>query len=104
MRINPIHVCEGPAAYMMINADQEAIFQTFQPGAVDAIAFQNNRRLIITVDPIGLQHLIGEREGAINPRHSVVQHHIGLLSHGAQYLATSQRRSNGIPIRPRVRV
>src|SRR6202040_3217577 len=48
-------------------------------------------------------HLIGERQRAINTRHAIVQHHVGLLPHGAQNLTTRQSRSDGVAIRPRVR-
>ena len=88
---------------MMIDADQKAVFQAFQPRAVNAVTLQNDRRFIIAGNAIGLQHLIGERQRAIDPRHAIVQHHVGLLPHGAQNLAARQRRSNGVAIGPRVR-
>src|SRR5580692_2380773 len=72
MRIDPVHVGKRPPADMMININQETVFQTLQTGAM-------------------------------NPRHAVVQHHVGLLSHGSQNLAARERRSHGIAIGPRVR-
>src|ERR1700693_2036297 len=103
MRIDPVHMGERPRADMMIYADQEAVFQALEPCTVDAVALQNDRRLVVADNAIGPQHLIGERQCAINPRYAVVQHHVGLLPHGAQDLAARQRRSDGVAIRPRVR-
>ena len=88
---------------MMIDADQEAVFQALQAGAVNAVTFQNDRRLVVAGNPIGLHHLIGKRQGAIDPRHAIVQHHVGLLPHGTQNLAARQRRPNGVAIGPGMR-
>src|ERR1700733_15134042 len=103
MRINPIHVGKGTPADVMINVDQEAVFQTLKTRAVNAVTLQNDRRLIIAGHVVGLQHLVGERQRAIDPGHAIVQHHVGLLSHGTQNLAARQRRSYGVAVRPRVR-
>src|SRR6267154_3961445 len=103
LRIDPVDIGEWPSADMMIDADQKAVFQTFKPGAVNAAAFKNDGRVIVAKNPIGLQHLIGKGQGAIDARHAIVQYHIGLLPHGAQDLAAGQRRTDGVAIRPCVR-
>src|SRR5205807_10046281 len=40
--INPVDMCERTTAYVMVDADQEALFETFEPGALDAVTLQNN--------------------------------------------------------------
>ena len=103
MRIDPVHVREGPSADVMIDADQKAVLQALQPRAVDAVTFQNDRGFVIPAHAIGLQHLIRKGQGTINSRDAIMQHHIGLLAHGAQNLAAGQRRSDGISIGARMR-
>src|SRR5579862_5186811 len=88
---------------MMIDADQESVFQALQAGAMDAVAFENNRGLIVARHMVSLQNLIGKGQSAINSRDSIVQHHIGTLSHGAQNLAAGERRADGVAIRARMR-
>src|SRR5258708_15029590 len=82
----------------MVDADEKPIFQTFKPRAMNAVALENDCRVIVAGNAIGLQYLIGERQRAIDSRYAVVQHHVGLLPHGAQDLATRQRRTNRIAI------
>src|SRR5258708_28216276 len=103
LRIDPVHIRERPAADVMIDADEEAVFEALQPGAMNAVTLENNRGVVVAGNSVGLQHLICKRQRAIDSRYAIVQYHIGLLAHGAQHLAARQRRSNGIAIRTRVR-
>jgi hypothetical protein len=75
MRIDPVHVGERPPADMMINADQKPVFQAFEPRAVNAVAFQNNRRFVTARSRARLHHLIGKRQanGKCAGRHRAAQ-------------------------------
>ena len=44
--IDPVHVGKGTAADVMVDADQDTIFQSLEPRAMDAVALENNGRLI----------------------------------------------------------
>ncbi len=87
----------------MIDADEKAILETFEARAMDAVALENNRGLVIAVHAIGLQDLIGEGQGAVDSGNAVVQHDVGLLAHGAQDLAAGEGRSDRIAIGTSVR-
>jgi hypothetical protein len=87
----------------MIDVDQEVVLQTLQARAMNAVTLQNDRRLVVAGHTIGLQHLIGERQRAINAGYAIVQHHVGLLPHGTQNLAAGERRSDGIAVGPGMR-
>ena len=60
MRIDPVHVRERASANMVIDTDQETVFQSFQPGAVDTVALQNNCGFVIPADVVRLQNLVGK--------------------------------------------
>jgi hypothetical protein len=52
---------------------------------------------------VRLHDLIGERKRTVDAGHSIVQNNVSLLTHGAQNLAASQRRSDCVAIGPGVR-
>jgi hypothetical protein len=87
---------------MMVDADQKSILQTFEPGPVNAVTLQNNRRFVIAQDVARLHNLIGERKRTVDTGNAIVQNYIGLLAHGAQNLATGECRSHGIAVGPGV--
>jgi hypothetical protein len=101
--IDPIYVREGATAYVVIDADEEAILQTFETRAMNAVAFQNDGGLVSTSDPVGLDNFVGEGKRTINARNAVVQNDIGLLAHGPQDLAAGKGGANGVTIGTRVR-
>ena len=87
----------------MIDADQKMFLQSFQASAMNTVAFQDDRSLIPATDPVCLQDFVGERKGTIDSWHPIVQHHIGMLPHAAQHLATRQRRTHRIAVGTRMR-
>src|SRR5438105_15146079 len=84
--INPVDMCERTTAYVMVDADQEALLETFEPGALDAVTLQNNGCFILPVDVVCLNHGVSKRKWPVDPRHSIAEHDLGLLAHGAQNL------------------
>ena len=60
MRINPIHVRERTAAGVVVDADQESIFEPLQTRAVNAVTLENDRRFVNSGNALRLHHLIGE--------------------------------------------
>jgi hypothetical protein len=103
MRVDPIHVRERTSADVVIDTDEEPIFQTAEPGSVNAVAFQQDGRLVVSTDVISLHNLIREGKRAIDARHAIVQHNVGMLSQRAKNLAAGQGRSDRVTIRPSVR-
>ena len=47
---------------MMIDADQESVFQACQARAVNAVALQNDCGFVVSLDRVGLNNLIGKRK------------------------------------------
>ncbi len=103
MGIDPVHMRKRTPADMMVDADQEPIFQPLEPGAVNAVTLQNDRRLVVAQHAAGLHNLIGERKRTVDARDAIVQHNIGMLAHRAQNLAAGQRRSDRIAVGTGVR-
>ena len=81
---------ERPAAYMMIDADEEPRFQTFEARPLDAVALQDDGRFVVSVDAVGLQDAIGEGQRLVDTRHRIMQHDIGLLAEAAKNLAAGE--------------
>ena len=94
---------ERTSAYVMVDADQETLFQTLEPGALDTVTFQNNGRFIFAIDVVSLNHCFAERKWLINPWHSIAEHDLRLFAHRAQNLGASQHRADRIAVRPGVR-
>ena len=46
---------------MMVDADQESVFETLQPGSMNAVTFQNDCRIVTADDLAGLHDLVGKR-------------------------------------------
>src|SRR5207302_9514139 len=83
--INPVDMCERTTAYVMVDADQEALFETFEPGALAAVTLPNNGCFILPVDVVCLNHGVSKRKWPVDPRHSVAERDLGLLAHGAEH-------------------
>ncbi len=101
--INPVDLGERAAALMVIDVDQELVFQSVQAGALDAVTLQDDGSLVVAVDAFRLNNFAGVGQRLINAGHTVAQNDVGLLAHCEQYLAAGQRRTDGIAIRPRMR-
>jgi hypothetical protein len=88
---------------MVIDADQESIFQSLKPRAMDTVTLQNDRSFISACHTVCLHNLISEGQRSIDAGNSIVQNDIGLLSHFAQDLAAGKGRSDGVTVGTRVR-
>jgi hypothetical protein len=87
---------------MMVNTDEETLFQTFEKRAPDAVAFQQDDG-IVPGDNIGLNDAMGEGKVLIDARDAIVHNDFGVLSHDAQDLATGKGRADGVSVGTGVR-
>src|SRR5258708_39371644 len=62
LRIDPVDVGERTAADVVIDTDQKTIFESFEAGAMNAVALQNNGRFVTADDTAGFDNLIGKRQ------------------------------------------
>jgi hypothetical protein len=65
--IDPVDVGEIAAAGVMVDVDEEAVFQTLEQRAPDAVAFQQYNG-VVRGDDIGLNGAIGEGKILVNTR------------------------------------
>jgi hypothetical protein len=86
----------------MVNVDEVAFFKTRKQRAADAVAFEQDDR-IVRGDGIGPNDVIGEREVVINTWDPVMHDDFGILAHDAQDLATGKGRSDAVAVGPGVR-
>jgi len=77
--------------------------QPSQTRPLDAVAFKNDRGLIIAVHAVSLHYRVSKWQRAVYAGHTVMKHNIRLFAHSAQNLAAGERGTNGVPIRARVR-
>ena len=88
---------------MVIDIDQEEIFETVQSGALQAIAFQQNHRVVRTFHALRDVNLIDAGQLTVMSRNSVCRHQVGSLAHLLQHHSQRQHRSNRIAVRLRMR-
>src|SRR5580692_10379914 len=101
--IDPVYVAKGTRRRVVIDVDEKVPLETRQARALHAVALQNNGSVGIGSLVGVAQDRIAERQRPINAGHAIAQHYARLLAHAAQDLRASQRRTNSIAIRPRVR-
>ena len=89
LRVNPIDVSKLSPTQVMINVDEKLLLQPLQPGALDAVTFQDDGSIVISVHPIRFHHGIGKGQRLVDAWNTVVQNNIGVFAHGAQNLAAS---------------
>jgi hypothetical protein len=83
-------VGEIAPADVVINADQETILKSFETSALNAIALEQNRRVIISGDSIRVNHVRSEGQALVNARDRIAHYHFGVLTHETQDLRASQ--------------
>src|SRR5580692_1881284 len=88
--IDPVHVGEGAATEMVVDADQEVIFESGQAGALNTVTFENDGGFKIAVDVVGVDYGIGEGQGLIDAGNTVAQDNFGVFAHEAQNLCAGQ--------------
>src|SRR4051794_9770720 len=103
LRIDPVHLAEWAPALVMIDVDQKLIFQAPQPGALDAIALENDGGFVFAIDRLRLDDFSGIRQRLVNSRHPIAQNNISILAHGTQNLTKGQSRADSIAVWPRMR-
>src|SRR5271166_4827861 len=86
----------------MVNIDQETFFETRQKCALDAVAFEQDDR-VVSGYGVGLNGALGEWKILINARDAIMHDDFRIFAHNAQNLAARQGRANAVSIRPRVR-
>src|SRR5580765_2257205 len=98
MGIDPVHVGEGTSADMVVDADEESIFEAFKSRAMDAVAFENDGGFVVACHSTGLNHLIGKWKGLVDARYAVMQNYISLLPHLAQNLTAGEGRTDRVAV------
>jgi hypothetical protein len=98
MGVDPIDIREWPAAQVMIDTDQKSGLQTLESGALNAVAFEDDRSLVIAIYPIGLHHAIGKRQPLVDARNRIIEHDIGFFAKAAKNFTTSKSGPDGIAI------
>ena len=61
-RVNPVHVRKRATASVMINVDEELVFKTFKPRALNAVAFEQYRRVIVAIHPLSVKDFFRKRQ------------------------------------------
>ncbi len=100
--VNPVDVGEGLAAGVVVNIDEVATFQSMQTRALNPVAFQQDHRIVITLDARDLPD--GRRAGqkAVDEGHAVTGDHLSALAQLLQNRSTGQHGADGIAIRARM--
>ncbi len=86
-RIDPVDVGEIAAAGVMVNVDEETVFEALEQRAPDSVAFEQDDS-IVRGDSVGLNDALGERKVLVDSRHAIVHHDFSVLAHDPQNLAT----------------
>ena len=88
-RIDPVDVRKIPAADMMVNVDQETLFEALEKRAPHAVAFEQDDSVVrrYGIRPNGA---IGKRQVLVNTRNAVVHDDFCILAHGAQNLTAGK--------------
>jgi hypothetical protein len=81
-------MCERAATDVMIDADEKPILEAFEAGALDAVALENDCGVVVAVDPIGLHYAVSEWQSLVDARNDIMEHHVGVLAHAPENLAT----------------
>src|SRR5579864_8465339 len=102
-RIDPVQISKIASAFVMVNIDQEILFQTLQARALHVIAFEQNGGVVTAVHTLGLNHSLSERQLLIYARNAVAKDNLREFAHATQNFAARERGSNRVTIRTRVR-
>jgi len=88
---------------MMVDIDQEAVFQPLQARALYAVTLQDDGGIAVAVDVRRMNNAFRLRQHLVDDRDTITHDYLGALAHLAQDLGKGQRRAYGIAIRARVR-
>ncbi len=100
--IDPVDVGEVAAGGVMIDVDEEAIFETLKQGALNAIAFQQYDGIVYG-DGIGVNDAIGKGKGVVDTRDAIVHDDLGLFAHEAKDLAEGECGADAVSVGAGVR-
>ena len=75
----------------MVDIDQKKIFQPLQPGALHAIALQDDGGIVVAGHLWSVRNDFRIRQRLVNDRDGIGQDDVGGLAHFAQYLGKGQR-------------
>ena len=89
-------------AHVVIDVDEEALFQAIEQRAPHAVTLQQDDS-IIAEERLGLNRAIGKRKILVDARDAIVDDDFRVFAHDTQNLAAGKGRANAVAIRPRVR-
>ena len=87
---------------MMVNVDQETLFEPVEQRAPHAVAFEQYDG-VVRRHSVRLNCAVSERQVLIDARYAVVHDDFRILAHGAQDLTAGKGRPDAVSIGPRVR-
>ena len=86
----------------MIDVDEEKRLQAAQPGAIEAVALQQNRGVIGAVNAHDATDGLSAGQGAVSGGNAIGGDQVGALAHGFQQHAHSQHGAHSVAVRTRV--
>jgi hypothetical protein len=88
---------------VVVDADQEMVFEAREPRTLYAIAFENNGGFVVSVHAVSLTDTIGKRQWLIDSWNPVAKNDFGILAHQPENLGTSEGGANSVAIGTSVR-
>src|SRR4051794_8969017 len=89
----------------MIDIDERppAGIQSADAGALHAVTFQDDRRIVFSVHFVGALDGIRMRKAAVDDRNTVTHHHVHIFAQFAKREMQAENRTDGVAIRTSVR-
>ena len=97
--VDPVHIGKRLGAVMVIDVDEEVLFQSLDAGALHAVTLQDDGSLVFTVDLQSMHDGVRKRERLIDHRNVIAHHDLSRFAHLLQNAGKSQQRANGVAIR-----
>ena len=89
--IDPVELGKGAAGGVMIDVDEEKRLQAAQPGAIQAVALQQNRGVIGAVNAHDAADGISAGQGAVSEGNAIGGDQVGALAHGSSNMPIASR-------------
>ena len=101
--VDPVDVAEVAPRGVVIDIDVEERFQPAQPGALQPVAFEQDHRVVRSVDAHRGANRVGAGQTAVDGRDSVGGNQVGALAHLLQQHARGQHGAHRVAVGTRMR-
>src|SRR5262245_59750126 len=78
-RIYPVEVAEEIGRRVMVDVDDELVFEARQPGTRNVAAFDDEDRVVFAVDVGRHADLVGAWQARVGVRHVIAHNHFGVF-------------------------